>query len=169
MLNSGFYGYDYSDICQTSSHKTKLFKDLNLPPGEEVVLDMGLIETPYASYGQFNPAWRVCIWSSTPDGMVDVNHSNNMSCLLVSPVVSSAEPQIFSFSLFPNPASDVCTLTWGEDLRPENIRVYDIHGTLLLDEAADSSAGSHRLNLDTWPSGVYTVFLDKAVRRLVKM
>ncbi|MCC6411955.1 MAG: T9SS type A sorting domain-containing protein [Saprospiraceae bacterium] len=168
-LNTAFYGYDYPDICPSSSYLVKTFDSLDLGPGEEVVLDLGLVETPFIGFwlGSFNP-WKVCVWSSKPNGQADTDHSNNLACLDVFGIVSSTEPEATAFALFPNPATNACTITWGENLKPETVQVYDAFGRHLLSETVDSHAGQHDLELGAWPSGIYMVVLDKAVRRLVK-
>ena len=168
-LNTAFYGYDYPDICQTSSHKVVSFDSLALGPGEEAVLDMGLVETPFIGFllGSFNP-WKVCVWSSVPNGMADADHTNNLACLNVFGIVSATEPAASTFSLSPNPATDACTITWGENMRPETVQVYDAFGRLLLSETVDSHAGKHVLLLNALQSGIYLVVLDRAVHRLVR-
>ncbi|MCC6411954.1 MAG: T9SS type A sorting domain-containing protein [Saprospiraceae bacterium] len=166
-VNASNYGYDQPVSCLSFSYFIKTFEDLDLAPGEETVLDLGLIESPYVPFYFFNP-WTVCVWTSMPNGKVDDKPSNNLACLSLTPTVSSNEPESANFSLFPNPATDACTITWGENLRPETVQLFDVYGRLLLTETLDSHVGQYNLHFAALPSGVYWVVLDRAVRRLVK-
>jgi hypothetical protein len=103
-----------------------------------------------------------------PNGMADAEHANNIACQTFAPTVSVNEPEAGDFSLFPNPANDECTLTWGENLRPDRVRVYDGVGRLVHDAALDAGLGRYVLDVGAWPAGVYAVALPQAVLRLVK-
>lgn len=166
-INATNYGYDAVSSCPVESYYRKTFENLELAPGEETVLDLGEIASPYVPIFEFYP-WTVCVWTSMPNGRVDARHANNMACEILAPVVSAGEPAEGVFSLYPNPATDACTISWGENLRPETVQVYDAFGRLLLRERVDSHAGQYVLKPETWPSGIYSVLLDKGVRRLVK-
>ena len=167
-LNTAFYGFDIPDGCPTSSHIVKSFDSLDLGPGEEVVLDLGLVETPFVPYSVPNP-WKVCVWSSMPNGQVDANHTNNLACLNVSGIVSSTEPEVVAFALSPNPATDACTLTWGENLRPERVQLYDLYGRLVHSQAVITASGRHELDLAGLIRGVYVVKTGGGVVRLAKL
>ena len=93
---------------------------------------------------------------------------NNLACIEVYPTVGTKEPDVIAFALFPNPATDACTITWGENLQPETVQLFDVYGRLLHSETVNPSAGTHDLQLAALPSGVYTVALGKAVQRLIK-
>ncbi|MCC6411956.1 MAG: T9SS type A sorting domain-containing protein [Saprospiraceae bacterium] len=168
-IHTAYYGKDevYIDCVPLSSRKSVMFTGLNLGPAEEVTLPIGLVESPYVPYNRINP-WKVCMWVGNPNGQVDSDHSNNLSCVDVYPTVSTDEPDGGAFTLFPNPATDACTITWGENLRPEMVQVYDVYGRLLLTETVNTSSGTHDLQLATLPPGVYTVALEKVVQRLIK-
>jgi hypothetical protein len=168
-LHTAYYGYDetYIDCPYLSSHKSITFTGLNLGVAEEVVLPVGLLESPHVPYNRINP-WKVCVWVGNPNGQTDMDPSNNLACLDVFPTVSTDEPETAAFSLFPNPASDVCTLTWGEDLRPDRVQLFDVYGRLVREENVNASAGTHALKTAALPTGVYTVVLQNVVQRLIK-
>jgi len=113
-------------------------------------------------------SWELCVWTSMPNGSMDNNRDNQLACINLDLTVSTHEIKSSAFSIFPNPATDDCTITWGENLRPETVRIFDLVGRLLRSEAVDPSAGQHALQLSGLVSGVYVVELGGVAVRVIR-
>jgi hypothetical protein len=64
--------------------------------------------------------------------------------------------------VFPNPASDVVSVTYPEDFVEGNIRVQDALGRVVLSKTLDSEGALFQMNVDGWISGVYQINLVDA-------
>jgi hypothetical protein len=168
-IQAGHYGYDPSHAweCGFPSIKTLEVENMQVLPGQDTLIAFGGLDSTLVA-PEAGGQWQFCAWTSMPNNRVDANHGNNQTCVWLPLTVAAEEPQTGAFSLFPNPAADACTITWGENLRPDRVRVYDGVGRLLLNETVDSSAGRVDLQLGTLQSGVYWVVLGTVVQRLIK-
>ncbi len=85
--------------------------------------------------------------------------------------LSTEEASVFT-SLYPNPANDRITATWGADFNPERIQVHDLTGRLVMEEI---TRGSNLLELDVsdLPQGLYVIQFVSGARvaenRFVKL
>ena len=90
----------------------------------------------------------------------------------VPPHVLSAESFLAShFSMYPNPASNIVTITNSENLLVQQIAVYDTTGKLITTENYNSKT-EIQLNIEDLASGTYLLHLKTnegtAVKKLVK-
>jgi Secretion system C-terminal sorting domain len=134
-------------------------------------LYLGTIEKVEADTSQISlQPWRFCSWTSDPNHQPDADISNNRSCVeIMLNLLPEPEPLPDAFSLFPNPTTNTCTITWGENLRPETVKVYDLYGRLVHTETVDASARRHELNLTGLIRGVYVVETGGVVVRVVRL
>ncbi|MCC6411953.1 MAG: T9SS type A sorting domain-containing protein [Saprospiraceae bacterium] len=168
-LNAGFYGFEYNNFCFQYSSMDTIYHDLNLQPGEDTILYLG--NTGEVIIDTFNfsiQPWQFCAWTSDPNQQVDADFTNNRSCIEIGLTVATEEPQTHAFSLFPNPATETCTITWGENLRPETVKVYDLYGRLVRSETVDAASRRHELNLAGLINSVYVVEMGGVVVRVIR-
>ncbi len=88
------------------------------------------------------------------------------------PVSTSESLRALNFLLAPNPATETVRLSFGEALRSDTrIRLFDAAGRLVRTERVASGQQAAILQLNKFPEGLYTVFVDNAegsgVRKLV--
>jgi len=169
VILSSMYGYATHSPgeCRVPSIKRLDLENIHLLPGQDTLVFFGSLDTTIIeeiSGGQ----WQFCAWTSMPNNRVDADHANNQTCVWLPLTVAAEEPQSSAFSIFPNPATDDCTITWGENLRPETVRIFDLVGRLLRSEAVDPSAGQHALQLSGLVSGVYVVELGGVMVRVIR-
>lgn len=170
-LNAAYYGYSYYGICSDYGRLYTTYTNLNLAPGKDTLLYSGTIERVESDTSQVSlQPWQFCIWTSDPNHQADADISNNRSCVeIMLNLLPEPEPNPDAFSLFPNPTTDACTITWGENLRPETVRVYDLLGRLMRTESVDASSGRHELDLAGLIRGLYVVELGGVVVRVARL
>jgi hypothetical protein len=92
----------------------------------------------------------------SPKGFIELD-PDTLFCDLASPV--SEVGRSIQFTLSPNPAYDLITLSW-DDLSPLEVRIYDGLGRQLIRETGFH--GSHTIELDGLTGGVYYLRADRA-------
>jgi hypothetical protein len=88
-------------------------------------------------------------------------------------VTAVAGEDMYTLSVYPNPAREVVTITGSGfvDGRPVNIRVVDVLGNTVITAVQASQNSNVRVSVDMsrLPSGTYTMLLtDGVVRRMVR-
>jgi hypothetical protein len=151
-----------SFICPSASVLSQPYSNLNLPPGQSSTLTLGNFSTLYVPY-QDN--YELCIWASSPNGYLDDNFTDNISCMPVdiTTIVSADTPGPLATSLkvYPNPATDVLYIDTGETLAPgSSILIKDVLGASLQQMQAGHNQQVHELNVAHLPAGTYFVSVE---------
>jgi len=94
------------------------------------------------------------LWVAAPAG------GNLIPLPSVPNSIQNLDPSLLG--VFPNPASDVVSVTYPEDFLAGNIRVQDALGRVVLSRTLDSENALFQVNVDGWISGVYQINLVDA-------
>ena len=148
------YGQDLFFICFLYSSLFQSFDNLNLQPGESVVLPLGAISTLYVT--SVKP-WKLCIWAAVPDGLTDTNHENDYTCASFNLTTVTAEPSVNALILYPNPVRDVLFIENGPE-PPGFCRIFNSVGQQAAELTPVFEQGRIRMELSDLPAGLY--FLD---------
>ena len=71
-------------------------------------------------------------------------------------------PQTTSFSLYPNPVSNILHIETGNDNITPEVNIYSIQGVLLI------QTKDNRIDVSSLPSGIYIAKIDGVCRKIVK-
>lgn len=63
------------------------------------------------------------------------------------------------FSIAPNPASELCSVTWLRELQPRTFEIVDLQGRVIVSQSISSSDIEVRVNLSPLPRGLYNALL----------
>lgn len=153
-------------ICASAFTYFYTFENLDLAPGESISLAVGDIHAPGIPT---EDEVELCFWISTPNGKIDSQGANDMSCqrLLINDVPNLDE--VFRLSLFPNPASKQLNLDFHQTLG-SNLegRIFNPLGQAL--QAFDVPKGINRKQLDIQdlPPGSYYLILGGQTEKFIK-
>lgn len=129
------------------------FHNLNLAPGDSLWLSLGAIFQGM-SFPSGNEIKRnVCIHTNHPNGLVDLNVSNDQFCkeIIFGYVGIEEAERKETFSLYPNPTTGVIRF----DLPPgaAEYAVYNLHGQVV----HSGQTTQRQLDLTLLPAGIYVV------------
>lgn len=148
---NGYLG-SFNYICNEVYANSTKFDDLNIAPGDTATFELG----PLYNYGFGAPqTFEICLWTSTPNDSLDARHSNDSYCQTFPVTVSSSQPQVVPVAVFPNPATELCTLSWGEG--NADITLINAAGQIIYE--AQGAYGQFSLLKGQWPVGVYWVVI----------
>lgn len=131
------------------------FHSLNLAPGDSMWLQLGAIHQGTYMYSGQDIIHNICIHTNHPNGLIDLNVSNDECCTdVLFGYVGMAEPETSTIlPLYPNPAHGFIhfDLPAGE----VDITVYSIQGKLV----QHIQTTDRQLDLTGLPAGIYLVRL----------
>lgn len=77
-----------------------------------------------------------------------------------------------AISLYPNPATDILSISNSSTTKIENISIYDMNGRLVLNSEIRDNGSSQQINVSALSSGVYMLHMKggqaNAIKRLIK-
>lgn len=154
-------------ICQSAFTYFYTFEDLNLAPGESVLLPVGDIQAPGIPQAE---EVELCFWISTPNGKIDSQGANDMSCqrLLINDV-----PEVDQSSwlrLFPNPTKGKLHLDLGTGLTSNQIgQIYDALGRLIKQHNFVQGISIQTIDVSELPEGTYYLKLGEHIKSFLKL
>jgi hypothetical protein len=86
--------------------------------------------------------------------------------------VNEDEINIGNFNIFPNPTRDFITIQTSEVLKTSEVSkvlIFDMLGLEVMSESIHPMTGSHRMNVEKLPAGVYFIRVGDKVEKFVKM
>jgi hypothetical protein len=115
-------------------------------------------------YGDADSA-TIMLFAFYPIGQTDGPNGNSVlwvdNLSFNSPITSVTEARGLSFNLYPNPATDMVTLTLGDTYaNGQTVSVYSMLGSLVRSEAAQGNR--HQMDVSSLPTGIYVVELRSA-------
>lgn len=149
-------------ICFYTPARRKFFDNLDIQPGAEQWLEFGALTDVY----QYDLPEDICFWTSSPNGVPDLNHDDDFNCMQL--IVSTQEAQESSLQFFPNPTSDGTLIKAADQTTLTGIyRVYDATGRVIL--IGDVSKGETQFFLPTgtFPAGLYWLKIGNRVGKLM--
>jgi len=96
------------------------------------------------------------------DEITEINYT-----ILVNNLLSIAETEMSSVTIYPNPTTGELTIDNGE-LRIENVEVFDIYGSKLSSHHLITSSSHHLINISHLPAGTYFLRLDGIILKVIK-
>ena len=129
------------------------FHNLNLAPGDSMWLSLGAIFQGM-SFPSGNVIMRnICIHTNHPNGLVDLNVSNDEFCkeIIFGYVGIEEAERKETFSLYPNPTTGV--IRFNLPSGAVNYGVYNLHGQLV----HSGQTTQRQLDLTLLPAGMYVV------------
>jgi hypothetical protein len=147
------------------------FHNLNLAPGDSMWLSLGAIfQGPILTVG--NQIIRtICIHTNHPNGLVDLNISNDEFCkeIFFGYVGIEEAERENAFLIYPNPATSILNFDTKESSEKINtIELYDIRGRQVA--VIQPHALSATLDISHLPDGLYlarVVFAHGVITRKV--
>jgi hypothetical protein len=93
--------------------------------------------------------------------------ARHASGMYVNPVITTGIPEFqknnISFSVFPNPTTELITVKWEQDFKPTAINIYDINGRNVFSQTIlDSNNLNQSLNVSEFSSGTYFINLSSS-------
>lgn len=148
----------------------KYFSNLNLAPGDSTWLDFGWLGA-YTDFFNTDSIQRTyCVYSSNPNGIVDLNISNDNFCKTAFfGMLGAEEMSKAKFEIFPNPATDKVNVNFSGTARYK-YGISNSIGQNMLEGELDKSS----IDLTNLASGIYilTITNDQGqileTQRLVK-
>jgi len=95
---------------------------------------------------------HVC-WPSGIEDVISNPAINGTLVITEGMTINVAEQLSPKLNIYPNPAADVIRISADALNSTDRVRIYDIHGALLIDR----NIGSGQINVDQLPSGLYLV------------
>ncbi len=153
-------------ICRSAFTYLYPFEDLNLLPGESVLLPVGNISAPGIPEQE---AVELCFWVSLPNGKTDNRGVNDMFCQ--SLIINSNRDlnPSFDISLYPNPASDRLRVDFkspiANDLRGE---LFNVLGQKVQTVIFPKGSTGQSLDLLQLTPGTYLLSIGEYTTKFVK-
>jgi subtilisin-like proprotein convertase family protein len=101
-----------------------------------------------------------------------VSHFEHTFIVTEEVVTAVSSPVAASLTVQPNPAREFVQISWGKDLKVNNVRVFDHFGKLVMAQKVSTSSQSETLATGNLQTGTYLISLDtnqgNLVRKVVK-
>jgi hypothetical protein len=147
--------YNSQGVAGNPTVFAQAFNSLNLAPGDSMWLQLGAIHQGTFYYSGPAIIHNICIHTNHPNGLIDLNVSNDEYCTdVLFGYVGIAELESdAAFAIYPNPTDGMIhfDLPAGE----VEISVYSVHGRLVYQEQTTG----RQLDLTGLPAGIYLVRL----------
>lgn len=132
------------------------FSNLSLAPGDSVWIDFGWMGEHIANYTAGDSLTRdYCIYSSNPNGIVDLNVGNDVSCETQFFGTVGLDEQVkIDFSIYPNPSNDVINIKTPIDFDGK-VRVLDQLGRTVIHQSLTGP-----ISLSAIKKGIYFISLE---------
>jgi len=153
-------------ICRSAFTYLYPFENLNLLPGQSVLLPLGNISAPgIPQEGEV----ELCFWASLPNGKTDNQGANDMFCQSLMINSSRDLNPSFEISLYPNPATDHLQVDFnpplGDDFRGE---LFNVLGQRIQTVAIPKGSLGTSLDLSLLDAGTYLLSIGEYTARFVK-
>jgi len=88
--------------------------------------------------------------------------------------INEKEINVDNINIYPNPSNDFITISFepSEGLKPSEgyqVQIFDMLGIEIMSESIHPMTGSHRMNVEKLPAGVYFIRIGDKVEKFVKM
>jgi hypothetical protein len=150
-----------SSICELK-YFSEMKTGLNLSPNGSGWVALGWIGETFDS-GYINQInYNKCFYTSNPNGILDVNFSNDSYCASgIAGYVSLEEKEAVLIDVYPNPAKDFITIESKNKI--DEITIYDLGGRVV-----KKLLNQNVVSVSELEKGVYNVEIRTEVTRTVK-
>ncbi len=157
--------YVYPAVANCNILEVSAFShQVNIAPQDTIQIYMGAFEIPF-----YHPTLNLCVWSSSPNNQLDIDHSNDEYCKVfpVTYIISIEENNPLSeIQLSPNPAIENLQINIPKLITPINISLTDISGKEIMKKVIDQANTS--LLLAEINPGMYFLKFNFANQQVVK-
>lgn len=144
--------------------KSDKYDMLGLAPGDEAEMTIDAIERTFSS----DPAGlelNLCIWTSHPDLLMDLDASNDSYCVDFLVYNKDVLAQN-NFKLYPNPALEMVNMQWNGQTSTDDAtcRIINAEGKVIKKMGIKPQQGFVSISLEGWQPGVYfiQIFADES-------
>jgi hypothetical protein len=154
--------FDYfGDICSDAPAISHFYSNLGMLPGETRWFELDGL-----SMEQMSVPVQVCFWTSSPNGIPDYNHADDIACADL--LVGTNEPNISQLDPYPNPADAGFTLEFpGGVALSSDYRVFDCMGRLVKTGKFADPQEQQYISTAALPEGVYWLKTGAFVAKVV--
>ncbi len=153
-------------ICRSAFTYLYPFENLNLLPGQSVLLPLGNISAPGIPQER---EVELCFWVSLPNGKTDNHGANDMFCQSLMINSSRDLNPSFEISFYPNPATDRLQVDFKtpleDDFRGE---LFNVLGQRIQSVAIPKGSLGTSLDLSLLDAGTYLLSIGEYTARFVK-
>ena len=160
LLNLNMSSAPCSFHCLSAVTFYRRYFNLDLAPGDTITLDFGDMEAVGELTGT---GFTLCAFTSTPNLRMDADRSNNHRCRQIIYSDLTEEPGKFTFSIFPNPVTDILRVSSSGSI--EQLELYDIAGALIRQWKGKSLTS---LDVSHLPDGLYLLKAQAEGKELVE-
>ncbi|HLG35744.1 MAG TPA: T9SS type A sorting domain-containing protein, partial [Bacteroidia bacterium] len=147
------------------------FQSLNLAPGDSMEFYLGWFHTQ-ANLIASNNFYTQCVWTSSPESKMDVNHSNDTLCtaFLMDTIIGIKELSYENdFNVFPNPCSNLTTVSSTQS-PIEFIIIFDVFGREIYFEHPEYEVRNQTIDLSKWSNGFYMIkVISRSREKVIKL
>ncbi|MCC6577334.1 MAG: T9SS type A sorting domain-containing protein [Flavobacteriales bacterium] len=145
-----------------------------LAPGDTISLPFGVVDVALGlTENQVaDSTGDICIVALAPDRLADRSPTDNTACTTVDFVMGMEGPKDHvPLSVFPNPASNACTVTGLAALGgPVHVRVLDLAGRTVAERFSDAAGNSLELDVSGLPPGTCILRAEGVIgRAMIKL
>ncbi|MBK8562635.1 MAG: hypothetical protein IPN76_04635 [Saprospiraceae bacterium] len=137
-INTDLSEISYIRCLSPPYQYTKSFSNLNLLPGDAVIITLDTLKTWIPSYN-FNDSTNICFWVSEPDQLLDGSNDNDISCTSIFAPSNPTAP--IEFHHYFNVKTNELHLELPEDVKNHKTEafVFDAAGHLMLNFLSPSN------------------------------
>lgn len=153
-------------ICRSAFTYLYPFENLNILPGQSVLLPLGNISAPgIPQQGEV----ELCFWLSLPNGKTDNRGANDMFCQSLMINSSRDLNPSFEISLYPNPATDRLQVDFKSPLEDDFYgELFNLLGQRIQTVVIPKGSVASSLDLSHLAAGTYLLSIGEYTARFVK-
>lgn len=143
-----------ASFCMPSAY-CEQFSGLNLLPGDSIEVYIGWL-SDYSALVSQNYQYSRCLWTSSPDNKIDIDHTNDKICqaFTITYIVGTENiSRQNKITLSPVPCADFLKINLDSKESPVLFTIYDALGKTVLNSILKS--GENILPIDYFAKGLY--------------
>ncbi|MEO8150063.1 MAG: T9SS type A sorting domain-containing protein [Bacteroidia bacterium] len=145
--------------------------DSVLQPGNSMWVNIGWVSCGvYDSASNPGNVIDYCFYTSSPDGLMDYNHSNDNACITfsITTFVGVNEIQIDDgIIISPNPAITQLTINSKTKLNSATIKIVDVLGNLIIERNGEANS-TFNIDVNNLHAGLYFIRINAGGKSWVK-
>jgi hypothetical protein len=159
-LNTSLDGF--GGECPSAPAYTKCYSNLGLLPGDVKWLEVDSLATAE----QFLVPKQICFWVTSPNGLPDYHHEDNIACTDL--ILGTNDPRTSQLAPFPNPADAGFTVELPDSYGADGLyRLFDCTGKLVVSGQFADQQSKQYISTATLPAGVYWLRIGARVGKVV--
>ncbi|MBI3510350.1 MAG: T9SS type A sorting domain-containing protein [Bacteroidetes bacterium] len=108
--------------------------------------------------------------SNSDRGLLAFTHGHGVYKRSMNDISGISDPSSVNLSvnIFPNPASDVATISYGELYSNTTMKIYDLEGKLMEEQQLQKNSSYTHVDVSAWVKGVYLVNISSGKATVTK-